>query len=189
MRKIVLSVHTSLDGFVAGLNGEMNWIRADEEMFELVGKFTDEADTALYGRVTYQMMDSYWPKAGDQPDASKHDIEHSKWYNSVEKVVLSTTLQANGLAGTTFIADNIPDEINRLKSKRGKNILIFGSPSAVHTLMSYNLIDEYWLFVNPVLLGKGIPLFANIQDKINLRYSSTKVFKCGVIGMHYTVER
>jgi dihydrofolate reductase len=189
MRKIVLSIHTTLDGFVAGPNGEMDWIRFDEEMFDLVGKFTDEADIAMYGRVTYQMMDNYWPNAGKQPNATKHDIEHSQWYNKVDKIVLSKKMKANGLTRTTFIADNIFSEINKLKHQTGKNILIFGSPSAVHTLMEYNLIDDYWLFVNPVLVGQGIALFANIKDKINLRYLSNKVFSNGVIGLNYTVDR
>jgi dihydrofolate reductase len=86
-------MHTSLDGFVGGPNGEMDWIDVDDEMFEYAGQRTREADTALYGRVTYQMMESYWPTAGDQPTATKHDIEHSKWYNSVAKVVVSRTMK------------------------------------------------------------------------------------------------
>jgi dihydrofolate reductase len=86
VRRLVLFMHTSLDGFVAGPSGEMDWIDVNEEMFDYAGQRTREADTALYGRVTYQIMESYWPTAGDQPTATKHDIEHSKWYNSVAKV-------------------------------------------------------------------------------------------------------
>src|SRR5436853_7158414 len=82
MRRLVLFMHTSVDGFVAGLNGEMDWINVDDDMFEYAGKQTDLADTALYGRITYQMMESYWPTAADQPNATKHDIQHSRWYNS-----------------------------------------------------------------------------------------------------------
>ena len=80
-------MHTSLDGFVAGPNGEMNWIYVDDALFDFVATMTDKADTALYGRVTYEMMQGYWPTAGDQPDASKHDKEHSAWYNKVPKIV------------------------------------------------------------------------------------------------------
>lgn len=189
MRKIVLSLHTTLDGFVAGPNGEMDWIKVDEEMFDLVGKFTDEADIALYGRVTYQMMDSYWPNAGRQPNATKHDIEHSQWYNKVDKIVLSKTMQGKDLNKTTFIAGDILNEVNRLKQQKGKNILIFGSPTAAHLLMAHNLIDDYWLFINPVLIGQGIPLFANIKDKVNLKHLTTKVFPCGVTGLNYKVDR
>src|ERR1700733_12050892 len=92
MRKLIFFMHTSLDGFVAGPNGEMNWINVNETMFDFIGTMTAQADTALYGRVTYEMMQGYWPTAGDKPGASKHDKEHSNWYNSVSKVVLSTTM-------------------------------------------------------------------------------------------------
>ena len=93
MRKIISFMHISLDGFVAGPNGEMDWIKVDQEIFDYVGKRISEGDTALYGRVTYQMMESYWPTAGDKPTATKHDIEHSKWYKKVHKVVLSKTMK------------------------------------------------------------------------------------------------
>ena len=88
MRNLIFFMHTSLDGFVAGLKGELNWVNVDDEIFDFVATMTDKADTALYGRVTYEMMQSYWPNAGKQPNASKHDKEHSAWYNKVSKVVL-----------------------------------------------------------------------------------------------------
>ena len=188
MRKIILSLHTTVDGFVAGPNGEMDWIKLDDEMFDMVGKFTDEADTALYGRITYQMMENYWPTAADKPNPTKHDIEHSQWYNKVNKVVLSRTLNSSESNKTTFINDNVFSEISRLKHQSGKNILIFGSPTAAHSLMEYRLIDEYWLFVNPILLGGGIPMFARITEKINLKPLLTRVFPCGVTALHYIVE-
>ncbi len=189
MRKIILSLHTTLDGFVAGPKGEMDWIKLDDEMFDLVAEFTDKADMALYGRVTYEMMDSYWPMAADQPNATKHDVEHSQWYNNVEKVVLSTTINRVGTNKTTFISNNIFTEIENLKKQSGKNIIIFGSPTAAHSLMEYNLIDEYWLFINPIILGQGIPLFAKVEDKIELKLVTNKVFPCGVTALNYTVER
>jgi dihydrofolate reductase len=91
MRHLIFFMHTSVDAFVAGPQGEMDWIRVDEELFDFVGMMTSKADAALYGRVTYEMMQSYWPDAGNQPNASKHDIEHSAWYNTVPKIVLSRT--------------------------------------------------------------------------------------------------
>jgi dihydrofolate reductase len=100
MRKIIVSMHITLGGFVAGPNGEMNWIRVDDEMFNLGQKMTDEADASLYGRVTYEMMNSFWPTAGEQPNASKFHIEHSRWYNQSLKIVLSTTLSEKGLDKT-----------------------------------------------------------------------------------------
>ena len=128
MRNLIFFMHTSLDGFVAGLNGEMDWIKVDDEMFDFVATMTDKADTALYGRVTYEMMQSYWPTAGEQPNASKHDKEHSAWYNKVSKIVLSKTISEKGLDNTTVISDQLADNINKIKKQDGKNILIFGSP-------------------------------------------------------------
>ena len=192
MRKIISFMHISLDGFVAGLNGEMDWIKVDEEIFDYVGKQISDGDTALYGRVTYQMMENYWPTAGDKPGATKHDIEHSKWYSKVHKVVLSKTMKEAGLTNTTIISDNLSDRINEIKQshKNGSNeILLFGSPTATHSLIQLNLIDGYWLFVNPIILGQGIPLFTNIKDKIKLKLLTTRQFTCGVTELNYTVDR
>jgi len=184
-------MHISLDGFVAGPNGEMDWIKVDEEIFDYVGKRISEGDTALYGRVTYQMMEGYWPTAGEQPGASKHDIEHSKWYKNVQKVVLSKTMKDATLPNTKIISDNIAGRMNEIKQSASGNeeILIFGSPTATHSLMQLNLIDGYWLFVNPIILGRGIPLFAGIKDKINLQLLATRQFASGVTELNYMVER
>ena len=179
-------MHTSLDGFVAGLNGEMDWIKLDDDMFDFVGTMTDNADTALYGRVTYQLMESYWPKAGEQPNATKHDKEHSHWYNKVSKVVLSKTIQETGLHNTKVISDQLSENINKLKQQDGKNILIFGSPGASQSLLNQGLIDEFWLFVNPIILGQGMPLFKNITGTTKLKLVESKTFPCGVIALHYS---
>jgi dihydrofolate reductase len=191
MRKIISFMHVSLDGFVAGPNGEMDWIKVDEEIFDYIGKRISEGDTALYGRVTYQMMEGYWPTAGEQPGASKHDIEHSKWYKNVQKVVLSKTMKDATLPNTKIISDNIAGRMNEIKQSASGNeeILIFGSPTATHSLMQLNLIDGYWLFVNPIILGRGIPLFAGIKDKINLQLLATRQFASGVTELNYMVER
>ncbi len=185
MRKLVFFMHASLDGFVAGLNGEMNWIHFDEDMFDFVATMTAQADTALYGRVTYEMMQSYWPNAGDKPNASKHDKEHSAWYNNVSKIVLSNTINESVLKNTVVINDKLFDKINEIKNQEGKNILIFGSPRASHSLLNEGLIDEFWVFVNPVLLGQGMPLFKNILQVTELKFVESKIFSCGVIALHY----
>lgn len=182
-------MHISLDGFVAGPNGEMNWIKINEEIFDHVGKRISEGDTALYGRVTFQMMEDYWPTAADKPNATKHDIEHSKWYDKVHKVVLSKTLNESGLTNTEIINDNLLDRINEIKQSEGEDILLFGSPTATHSLMQLHLIDGYWLFINPVILGKGIPLFTDIKDKIKLKLLTTQQFDCGVTELNYIVDR
>ena len=185
MRNLIFFMHTSLDGFVAGLNGEMDWINLDEAMFDFVATMTDQADTALYGRVTYEMMQSYWPKAGEQPNATKHDKEHSAWYNKVSKVVLSKTISEKGLDNTTIISGQLTDNINKIKKQDGKNILIFGSPGASQSLLNEGLIDEFWLFVNPIILGQGMPLFKDITGTTKLKLVDSKTFACGVIALHY----
>lgn len=180
-------MHISLDGFVAGPNGEMDWIKVDEEIFDHVGKRISESDTALYGRVTYQMMENYWPDAGNKPAASKHDIEHSKWYNKVHKVVLSKTMKDADLTNTKIIGDNLLDRINEIKQEGEKEILLFGSPTATHSLIQLGLIDGYWLFVNPIIIGRGIPLFIDIKNQIKLNLLTTRQFTCGVTALNYLV--
>jgi dihydrofolate reductase len=185
MRNLIFFMHTSLDGFVAGTNGEMNWINVNEAMFDFVATMTDKSDTALYGRVTYEMMQSYWPKAGEQPNASRHDKEHSAWYNKVSKVVLSKTINDSGLHNTKVISDQLSENINKLKQQEGKNILIFGSPGASQSLLNQGLIDEFWLFVNPIILGQGMPLFKDITGTTKLKLAESKTFASGVIALHY----
>lgn len=182
-------MHISLDGFVAGPNGEMNWIKIDEEIFDHVGKRIRQTDAALYGRVTYQMMENYWPVAGARPGASRHDIEHSKWYNQAHKLVLSKTMKEADLTNTTIISDRLSDTINEIKQQPGNEILLFGSPTATHALIEQNLIDGYWLFVNPIILGRGIPLFAGVKDKVKLRLLTTRQFTSGVTELSYIVDK
>lgn len=189
MRNLISFMHISLDGFVAGPNGEMDWIKVDQEIFDHVGKRASEGDTALYGRVTYQMMESYWPTAGDKPDASKHDIEHSQWYKKIHKVVLSKSMKDEQLPNTTIISNNIAENITKIKQQPGGEILVFGSPRATHALIQENLIDGYWLFVNPVILGRGIPLFTDIKEKTKLNLLTTRQFACGVTELSYVVNR
>ena len=182
-------MHISLDGFVAGPNGEMDWIKVDEEIFSHVGKRIGEGDTSLYGRKTYEMMEGYWPTAADKPNASQHDIQHSAWYAKVHKLVLSTTLKEADRVNTTVINSNLADRINEIRQQGNKEILLFGSPTATHALMQQGLIDGYWLFVNPVILGKGIPLFEHINEKIKLTLLGTRHFSSGVVELNYTVNR
>jgi dihydrofolate reductase len=189
MRKLILFMHTSLDGFVAGPKGEMDWIHVDEEMFDYANERIQSADTALYGRVTYAMMEGYWPTAGDKPNASKHDIEHSRWYNKVSKIVLSRSLKENTLKNAKVIASNVADEIQKIKQQSGEDIIIFGSPGASHSLMEKNLIDDYWLFVNPILLGNGIPVFKNIDAHIKLKLKKTDTLQSGVVVLNYETIR
>lgn len=190
MRNIISFMHISLDGFAAGPNGEMDWIHIDEEISDFIDERITNSDTALYGRRTYQLMERYWPTAADQPAATRHDIEHSKWYSNAHKLVLSKTLKDTQLNNTTIISDNISDRISEIKQSGNCDILLFGSPSATHSLHQLNVIDGYWLFVNPVILGQGVPLFAGIDEKVKLKpVSVTRQFSSGVTELNYTVNR
>ncbi|GAB4092213.1 dihydrofolate reductase family protein [Flaviaesturariibacter terrae] len=189
MRKIISFVHISTDGFVAGPGGDMRWINVDQELFDHIGKRIAATDAALYGRVTYEMMEGYWPDAGKEPDASKHDIEHSAWYNKAHKIVLSKTMKGADLPNTTIISDNVADKINELKQQEGSEILLFGSPTATHSLIQQNLIDGYWLFVNPVILGEGTPLFTGVKEKTKLKLLNSRRFTNGVTELDYVLEK
>jgi dihydrofolate reductase len=185
MRKVISFVHVSLDGFVAGPKGEMNWITISEEIFDYVAKLLEPIDTALYGRVTFEMMENYWPTAGDAPDASKHDREHSRWYEKAKKIVLSDSLRGKSFANTTIISGGVADEIKKAKQADGSDIVIFGSPRATHSLMKEDLVDGYWMFVNPVILGSGIPLFAEIEGRTQLTLVESKKLSSGVAALQF----
>lgn len=185
MRKLVLIMHSSFDGFVAGPCGEMDWLTVNESMFDFVHELTQQADTALYGRKTYEIMDNYWPSAGEMPNASKHDKDHSTWYKTVTKLVVSKTLAGETIPGTIIISNDPVAEIKSYKNTPGKNILMLGSPSLISLLTNENLIDEYFLFVNAVLIGKGIPLFNNISEKINFTLMESRPFPGNVVCLHY----
>ena len=179
-------MHISLDGFVAGPNGEMDWIAINDEIFTHVEMRIGKSNAAMYGRVTYEMMEAYWPTAADKPNATRHDIAHSKWYAGAHRFVLSTTLQES--ANTTIISGNIKKKIQEIKSTKGPELLLFGSPTATHALMELGEIDGYWLFVNPLVLGKGIPLFVGNTERQQLQLLSTRAFQCGVTELNYLVE-
>ena len=185
MRKVILLMHATLDGFVAGPKGEMDWIKVDEELFEPIGKITDDADTAIYGRVTYQMMENYWPTAAEQPSATKHDIQHARWVNKALKIVVSKTLQHSSWNNTKIISEQIAEEIQKLKQLPGKNLLLIGSPQLANAFMQLGLIDEYYIYLNPIILDKGIKLFDDVQHRIKLNLLDVMNFKSGVVGLHY----
>ena len=188
MGNIVLFMHVSLDGFAAGPKGEMDWIHVDDEIFDFVSERITKTNTALYGRVTFQMMESYWPTAAEKPGAGKHDKEHAAWYKIAHKVVLSKTLNQEAFTNTTVIGENYADAIRRLKKETPGEILLFGSPSTAHALLAENLIDKCWLFVNPALLGEGIPVFKGIKEKQSLKLLQTHVFSSGVVCLSHEVQ-
>ena len=188
MRNLVLVAHLSLDGFAAGPKGELDGFPSAEENLEFVCSLTEGADAALFGRKSYELLNSYWPGAKAIPDVTKGEIAYSNWYNGAQKIVISKTMAKADLDRTTIISDNISNEISKIKKQAGKNILIFGSPAASESLMQSDLIDEYWIFINPVLFGSGIPLFKGSTNKRKFKLLETKQFSNGEIALHYTIE-
>ena len=188
MRKIVSSTIMSLDNFVANTAGDLSMFKVDEEFFAMSEAFTNEADAALYGKGTYGIMQAYWPTAANMPNASVHDKQHSLWYNQVNKYVLSTTLKDAEAPNATIIRENVVEKLKKLKEQKGKNIQIFGSPGVVRSLIQKDVIDEYWIFIYPVIIGNGIPLFEDIKQQINLALVSSRVLKSGAVALHYIKE-
>jgi len=185
MRKIIWLMHLSLDGFVAGPNGEIDWIYLEDELFKDGHALIQTADTALYGRVTYQLMESYWPTAADSPTATKHDIDHANWVNPAMKIVFSRSLKKTDWQNTRIVKDHIAEEIAKLKEQPGKNMILFASPSLASTFMNHDLIDEYWFNVNPIILGRGKPLFKDVRSMRKLKLIGFKAYKNGVVNLHY----
>jgi dihydrofolate reductase len=186
MRKVVLFMHISLDGFCAGPDGELDWISYDEELQEYAAGIVSEVGSPMYGRVTYQMMESYWPTVlSDGKEHNQNTIEHAEWVENIPKIVFSKTLPEVTWNNTTLIKSNIAEEVAKLKMQPGKNLVIFGSPGLSHKFMEMDLIDEYQLTMSPVILGNGIPMFDKVKSKTKLNLIKSTTLKSGVITMHY----
>ena len=188
MRKVILLMHVSLDGFVAGRNGEMNWITIDDEIFKDANDLANSADLALFGRTTYTMMESYWPSVLTNSNSTERELEYAMWMENVSKIVFSTTLDKVEWNNTRLIKENITEEMMQLKQEPGMNMIIFGSPGLAHSFMERGLIDAYRVNVNPVVLGDGVPLFKNIRDRVNLKLSRSRTFPSGVLGLLYETK-
>ncbi|TCN01043.1 dihydrofolate reductase [Paenibacillus sp. BK033] len=189
MRKLVLFMHVSLDGYASDSNGGLDWIPYNEELEKYAEEVVAEVGAPVYGRTTYRMMESYWPTLLDDPNASKHELEHAKWLQAVKKVVISGTMDKVEWNNTMLIKDNIADEIRALKEQPGKNLVIFGSPGAAKTLLELGLIDEFLLTICPVVLGDGTSVFDGAGEKIRLKLLSSRTFKSGIIAARYELEK
>ena len=185
MRNIILVVHISLDGFVAGPKGELDKFPSAEENLAFVVDLTHGADAALFGKNSYLLLNAYWPTARNHPGATKPEVEYSNWYNEAQKIVVSATLPQPEAANTTVIRENVASAVAAIKKQPGRAILIFGSPTLSQTLIEADLIDEFWIFINPVLFGSGIPLFTTMARHLNLKLQHTKSFTNGELAMHY----
>ncbi len=185
MTNLILFQHISLDGYAASSDGNLDWVHIDNEMFERVGKRIDETDTAVYGRRTYEMMQAYWPTAADQPNATAHDIKHSAWYKKAHKIVLSRTMKSADDPLCRVVNNDFVKDIRKFKEQTAGDTLIFGSPTAGHALIDAELVDGYWFFLNPVLLGSGIPVFTNAKHQTKLTLTGSHTFASGVTELRY----
>lgn len=185
MRKVILFAHTSLDGFMAGPNGELDWIAYDSDLAKFADKVVAAVGSPLYGRTTYHMMENYWPTVLNNPDSSDREITHAKWVQEIPKVVFSTSLDKATWNNTTLIKNNVAEEVKRLKELPGKDLVIFGSPRLSHSFMEMDLIDGYVLTVSPVLLGEGTPLFKNVKAKQSLKLVKSEVMPSGALALEY----
>jgi dihydrofolate reductase len=189
MRKIIASEMVSLDGYFAGPNGEIDWHIVDEEFNSYAIELLGTVDTIIFGRATYQLFENYWPAAEVNPSTSKSDRVIANRINDAIKIVFSPSLGKVAWKNSRLLKEIIPEEIVNLKQQPGKDMVIYGSGSIVSAFTRLGLIDEYRIFVNPVVLGAGKPLFTGLQDKLNLKLLGTKVFGTGTVLLDYLTEK
>ncbi|WP_411824582.1 dihydrofolate reductase family protein [Leptospira sp. 'Mane'] len=181
MRNLIFQMMVSLDGYYEGSNGEIDWHTVEKEFNDYAADLLDQVDTLIFGRKTYELMASYWPTEL----ALNDDPLVAKKMNVLSKIVVSRTLKSADWQNTKLIADHVEEEIRNLKNIPGKDLAIFGSSDLSLSLLEYGLIDEIRIFVNPVLLGKGKPLFQGLKTKINLELTQTRTLKSGLVMLYY----
>jgi dihydrofolate reductase len=186
MRKLFAFNMMTLDGYFEGHDPwDISWHNTDAEFNEFAIEQTSSVDMILFGRVTYEGMASYWTTT----EAIADDPIVAGLMNSLPKIVFSKTLEKASWNNTRLIKDNIAEEILKLKNRPGKDMAVFGSANLLSTLMQMDLIDEHRVMVNPVLLGKGNPLFKSMDEKINLRLVKTRTFQSGNVLLYYEPRR
>ncbi len=172
-------MNMTLDGFC-----DHTAMIADDEIHQHYNELLSNADTLIYGRITYQLMESYWPSIVENPTGNKPTDDFAVLIDNISKIVFSHTLPHVEWKNTALKNEIIKEEILALKQQAGKNILV-GSPSLIVALTQLDLIDEYQLGVQPIILGSGLSLFKNIKDRVNLKLLKTKTFDCGAIILYY----
>ncbi len=185
MRKIIASEMVTPDGLFAGPSGEIDWFIWNEEMAKYEVDLINTVDIILFGRVTYELMASYWPSAS----APNDDPIIIDKMNNLPKIVFSRTLESAEWENTKLIKEINAEEILKIKNQPGKDMALYGSGSIVSTLTNLGLIDEYHLFVHPIVLGTGKPLFKNVKERHNLKLVNAKAFKNGVVLLDYQPDR
>jgi dihydrofolate reductase len=169
----------TLDGFC-----DHTAVIADDELHQNAIELLRNVDVLLFGRVTYQLMETSWPPIVKKPTGNKSVDEFAVLIDNIPKIVFSHTLKKVEWKNTRLAKGDIKEEVLKLKHQPGKGILV-GSPTILITLMKLGLIDEYQFCVQPIVLGNGLPLFKNINDRINLKLLKTKTFSSGVIILIY----
>jgi dihydrofolate reductase len=179
MKKLIAAINMTLDGFC-----DHTSVIADEELHQHYNELLSNAGIILYGRITYQLMESYWPSVVKNPTGNKPIDEFAVLIDNIPKIVYSRTLKNVDWKNTELKRKIIKEEISELKRHSEKNIFA-GSPGLIVALTQLNLIDEYQLCIHPVVLGKGLPLFKNITDRIDLKLLKTKTLGSGAVTVYY----
>ena len=183
MRKLIAAINMTLDGFC-----DHTAMIADDEIHQHYNELLSNAGTLIYGRITYQLMESYWPTVVKNPTGNKPMDEFAVLIDNISKIVFSRTLKNVDWKNTQLKKEVIKEEVLELKQQAGENILV-GSPSLIVALAQLDLIDEYQLSVQPTVLGSGLPLFKNVEDRIDLKLLKTKTFGCGAVFFYYEPKR
>lgn len=182
MRKIILTMSVSLDGFFEGPNREIDWHMVDDELLRHFNEQVGPMGAFLEGRVTYELMAAYWPAADADPAAPALVAEFARIWRDMPKIVYSRTLDQAGW-NTTIARDVVPDEVMELKAQPGGDMAVGGADLAA-VFRRHDLIDEYWIYIHPVILGRGRPLFRS-GEEIKLRLAETQAFGNGVVRLRY----
>ncbi len=182
MRKVIYSMTVSLDGFIAGPNDEIDWSAPDEELHRFHNRQTRELGAHLCGRRLYEVM-TYWETADQNPSAAAYELEFARIWKELPKIVFSKTLEkVEGNA--KLVRDGVAEEVAELKEQPGKDLAVGGAGLA-STLIRLGLVDEYRLFVSPVVLGGGTPYFPTLDERIDLELVETKTFASRVVFLRY----
>jgi dihydrofolate reductase len=191
MRKIIVSVNVTLDGYMAGPKCELDWHfnTWTDEMAQSITEQLSKADTILLGRVTYTGMAKHWTSTPVGLLTPREDLDFADMLNHYPKIVFSKTLTTVTWNNSKILKGNIAKEVIKLKHQAGKDMIIYGSGQLVASLTKLGLIDEYRIWVHPVVLGDGKPLFKEVQQKLNLSLYKTQSFSSGVVILFYKVTR
>jgi dihydrofolate reductase len=181
MRRVIFQNLISLDGYFEGPKREIDWHNVDSEFNDYAIDFLNSVDTLLFGRVTYELMASYWPTE----DAITNDPVVAEKMNSLTKFVFSKTLKKVNWNNTTLINEDIAEKVEKLKKSQGRDIAIFGSSDLALALIPSGLIDELSIMINPIILGKGKTIFRGINSRLNLTLVRTKIFRSGNVLLCY----